>query len=180
MTRIVLKHQTPVPRVLTRLALAVLTAGTLVLHGSATHAAGTPEQQCQAMKNKTAGKYASCRQTAEAKLATSEDVATYNDAIAKCETKFASAWQKAIDKAAAVSATCLDAPLTEGDFQAILAASSDNIANALAGLGLTDCSADLATCAGDLGTCTGDLACVRPISRRRRGTSRTATARSPR
>jgi hypothetical protein len=159
--RIVRQHPTLVARSLPRLIVATLVAGALLLGARAADAAGTPEQQCQATKDKSAGKYAACRQNAEAKLATTAktpaDLLKYDDTLTTCGTKLESAWQKAIDKAAAASVSCPDAPLTEVQFQTILAESTDNIADALAGLGLTDCSADLATCAGDLGTCTGDL-----------------------
>ncbi|MCC6847377.1 MAG: DUF1566 domain-containing protein [Deltaproteobacteria bacterium] len=132
-------------------------AGVFLAAATPAGAAGTPEQQCQAAKNKAAGAYATCRQKAEAALATSGDATKYNAALAKCGAKVTSAWQKAIAKAANVSATCLDDPLTVGDFQGIIDAHTDNVATALGGGGLTDCSADLATCNGDLTTCNGDL-----------------------
>ncbi len=77
-----------------------------VAASSPSYGAGTPAQQCQAGKNKAAGKYAACRENAEAKLATSGDVAKYGDAITKCSGKFASAWQKLEDKAAAAGSAC--------------------------------------------------------------------------
>jgi hypothetical protein len=99
-------------------------------------AAATPEQQCQAAKNKTAGKYSVCRQSAEAKFATSGDMAKYTLALDKCASKFTKAWQKAIDKAAAASAACPDAPLVVDDFQAVIDEATTNVATALAGGGL--------------------------------------------
>src|SRR5512147_1030174 len=72
------------------------------------HAGPTPVQKCQATKNKVAGQYAACRQNAEAKLATAGDTGKYAAALVKCGTKFTSAWQKAIAKAAKANATCLD------------------------------------------------------------------------
>lgn len=118
-----------------------------VLMASAAHGGATPAQQCQAAKNKTAGKYAACRQSAEAKLATSGDTSKYNDALDKCEDKFKSAWQKAIAKAAAKGATCPDAPLGESDFQTVIDEHTDNVATALGGGGL---STELLQCQGDL------------------------------
>jgi hypothetical protein len=124
---------------------------------AAAQAGGTPEQLCQAAKNKTAGKYGVCRQSAEAKLVTSGDMLKYTQALDKCESKFSKAWQKAIAKATAASVACLDAPLSEEDFQAVIDEHTGNIATALGGGGLSDCSADLATCGGDLDACTTDL-----------------------
>ena len=73
------------------LALGVIA---LLLHAPDAHAAN-PALQCQAGKNKAAGAYAACRQSAEAKRASSGDTAKYNAAISKCETKLASTWSKA-------------------------------------------------------------------------------------
>ncbi len=117
-------------------SLVLLIAVSLV-HPLAAFAAGTPAQQCQAAKNQTAGKYAVCRQNAEAKFATSGDTAKYNDALAKCGAKFDDAWQKAIDKATGAGATCADAPLTASQYQTVIDAHTDNVATALGGGGLT-------------------------------------------
>jgi len=119
--------------------------------------AATPEQKCQAGKNRAAGKYVACRHNAEKGLALKGDVGRYGDAIVKCETKFAAAWQKEEDRATAAGATCLDAPLLEGNFQTALDEHTDIIAVALAGGGLVDCPSDLAVCTGDLATCNGSL-----------------------
>jgi hypothetical protein len=119
--------------------------------------AATPQQKCQGSKNLAAGKYAACRQQAEKGLALDGDTARYDKATAKCEKNFARAWQKAVDKATKAGATCLDAPLVEGDFKAAVDAHAAIVATALGGGGLVDCPVDLATCASDLDTCTGDL-----------------------
>ena len=113
-----------------------LTAVVMLLLRGIVLAAPLPDQACRAAKNKAAGKYASCRQVAEGKLATNGDVVKYADAIAKCGTKFATAWQKAIDKANLASATCPDDPLTVSDFQAAINVHTDNIASGLSGAGL--------------------------------------------
>ena len=55
------------------------------------------------------------------------------------------------------NATCLEAPLLEGDFKAAIDAHADIIATALGGGGLVDCPADLVTCTSNLGTCNGSL-----------------------
>lgn len=133
-----------------RLLAATLAIGALLLGAGAPEAGGTPEQQCQAMKNKTAGKYAACRQSAEASLAASGDTTKYDAAITKCATSFTTAWQKAQDKK---GAACLDGAPTEAAFQAAIDEATTNVAAALAGLGLTHCSADLASCADDLSVC---------------------------
>jgi hypothetical protein len=115
---------------------ATATALTLVSPARALAASPTPEEACRAAKNRAAGKYAACRQTAEAKLALNADVLKYTDAVAKCGTKFSAAWQKAIDKATLAGATCLDDALTLGDFQGIINAHSDVIARGLSGMAL--------------------------------------------
>src|SRR5689334_19706140 len=93
----------------------------------------TPEQKCQAAKNVVAGKYGACRQSAEKGLVSTSDAAKYGAAIAKCETKFAEAWQKAIDGAAQAGVTCLDAALTAGDYKSVIDFHTGNIATALGG-----------------------------------------------
>jgi len=119
-----------------------IVVGALSILGTA-HAATSPEQQCQSSKNKSAGKYAACRQGAESKLsktpATAEDLQKYADALTKCGTKFTDAWSKAIGKAAEVGATCTDSPLTAVDFQSVIDDHTDNVASALAGGGLLHC-----------------------------------------
>src|SRR5437667_8872415 len=105
---------------------ATAVATTLLLGGTAL-ATPTPEQACQAAKSKAAGKYAACRQGAEAKLVTTGDVPKYTTALTKCGTKFTASWQKAIDKATLLGATCPDAPLTASDFQTIINAHTSKI-----------------------------------------------------
>ncbi len=125
----------------TRVALSACVAALLAI-GTA-HAAISPEQQCQSAKNKAAGKYAACRQNAEANLAktlaTAEDLTKYNDALGKCGTKLTDAWAKAISKASDAGAACPDAPLTVGDFQSVIDDHTVNVATALAGDGLSKC-----------------------------------------
>ncbi len=137
--------------------LILLVAGSLSLAAGRAGATPTPEQKCQAGKNKTAGNYAGCRQTAEATLAVTGDMMKYNIALTKCATKFTTAWQKQEAKAAAAGTVCLDGAATEGAFQTVIDEHTDNMATALAGGGLEDCPVDLATCQGDLGTCNTNL-----------------------
>ncbi len=94
MTDVVRKQPTLAARGLPRLVLATVVVGVLVCGTRAADAAGTPAQQCEVGKNKAAGKYAACRQNAEAKLAASGDAGNYGMAIARCDTKFTTAWSK--------------------------------------------------------------------------------------
>jgi hypothetical protein len=129
--------------------------GVLLWAGTAL-ATVTPEQRCQDAKNKAAGKYAQCRERAEAKLASRGDTAKYDAALTKCETKYESAWQKAEQKAAAKGASCT----TTGDQADVQRAADEFAANVAAHLGgapLEDCPADLTTCNSDLSTCNSDL-----------------------
>ena len=57
----------------------------------------------------------------------------YSRALAKCGTKFTSAWQKLEDKAAKAGATCADGAGTGSAFQAAIDDHTDNIATALDG-----------------------------------------------
>jgi hypothetical protein len=134
----------------------------LLLVTSVTQAAGTPEQKCQSGKNKAAGKYAACRQTAESKVVLTGDLTKYSATIVKCETKFASSWQRAIDIATAAMTTCPDAPLTGPQFKTVIDEHSDNITTALAGGGLDDCPSERSQCQSDLAAC---LASTLPAAR---------------
>lgn len=109
----------------------------MLLTASAALAGPTPEQKCQAAKNSAAGKYAACRQSAEKSLVSTGDESKYGISIAKCEMKFADAWQKAIDNATNAGTTCPDDPLAAGDYKSVIDAHSGNIATALGGDGLT-------------------------------------------
>src|SRR4051812_5885048 len=119
--------------------LIAMIATPLLFAVTAVQAGPTPEQQCQATKNKIAGKYAACRQNAEAKLAASGETSKYTDALDKCDTKFSAAWRAADAKAANAGATCLDGPIGEIAFEAAIAAHTDTVATALAGGGLAIC-----------------------------------------
>ena len=149
-------------------ALAVLVSWCLLASAPA-GASPTPEQKCQAGKNKVAGKYAACLQSAEAKFVATGDGTKYSDAIDKCKLKFfgdppggGGQWQKLIDKATAAMATCPDAPLSGGQFQRVIDEHSDNVSTALNGGGLEDCPTDLSQCQSDLATC---LASTLPAAR---------------
>lgn len=105
MRRIIQRSRIFGGRSLSRLVCAVLVVGALLFAVTPVQAA-TAEQSCKSGKNKTAGKYAACRENAEAKLAAGGDPSKYTDAIDKCESKFSTAWQKLEEKALAASASC--------------------------------------------------------------------------
>jgi hypothetical protein len=114
-----------------------------------TSAAATPAQKCQSGKNNAAGKYAYCRQKAEAKLAVTSDNAAYTLALQKCADKYTTAWSGLETKAGGACPSAGD----EAPIQAAIDAHTVNIASALAGGTLSECANDLATCQGDLLTC---------------------------
>ena len=129
-------------------------AGLAAMLGTA-HAA-TPAQNCQSGKNKAAGTYASCRQNAEAKFATSLDGVKRTADLVKCETKYRSAWTALEAKAVKKGGVCPSV----GDQAAVQGAvdqQTGNVATALAGGVVQVCSVDLATCQGSLGTCSSSL-----------------------
>lgn len=161
---------------MTQVWKTIATAATLTLLWAGTGlAAATPAQKCESSKNKAAGKYAQCRQNAEAKRATSlgscstttatschadadcpvtETCSTkYDEAIAKCKTKYQTAWQKAEAKATDAGGSCT----TTGDQTGVRDTTdeySDNVAQHLrTGAALAGCPTDLATCTADLTTC---------------------------
>lgn len=122
-----------------RLRLRTLALALLV--SAAPVSAATPEEQCEIAKNNAAGKYALCRQKAEAKAIAK---GTAPD-LTKCDAQLAKAWQKADDKAAKAGITCPDA-LPTADIQAFVTDHSDAVAAAVAGGGLPDVPAP--ECAG--------------------------------
>ena len=148
-------------------------AALILLSGGIASAGATPAEKCQSGKNKAAGKYAACRQNAEAKLITTGDTGKYNDTIGKCATKLADKWGKLEATAAKKNVSCPDTPLTEANFKKVIDEHSDNITAGLNGGGLVWCGNGVKdgseSCDGsDLGgkTCTsfgfasGTLACT--------------------
>jgi hypothetical protein len=125
-------HEATMRKLITTAAIAALG-----LMATAALAGPAPEQKCQAANNSAAGKSAACRQAAEKSLVSTSDAAKYGESIAKCEAKFTTAWQKAIDAATEDGATCPDAPLAAGDYKSVIDSHSGNIATALGGGGLT-------------------------------------------
>lgn len=140
-----------------KLAVRVVVAAGLLLASGWSAAAMSPEDRCETAKNKVAGKYAACRQTAEARAISSGNPVDYS----KCDSRFQSNWEKAEDRASASAATCPDEPLDPADMQSFIETNSDAIAAALNGgplpLDLATCNANLTTCNGDLSTCNASL-----------------------
>lgn len=129
---IAMLHQNLNRRFLARRSLVTFAALALLVGASAAHAT-TSAQQCQSGKNKTAGKYAACRQNAEAKLATTTDMGKYNAAIAKCAANFGAAWTKLEAKAVAKGGACLDGAPTGSEFKTVIDGTSTNVKTALGG-----------------------------------------------
>jgi hypothetical protein len=90
-------------------------------------------------KNKAAGKYAACLQTATANSITSIDPGKFATARGKCRTTFVKAWAAADAKVAKAGATCDDAPLTVDDFDNAVDTQSAVIGLGLDGSGLRRC-----------------------------------------
>lgn len=119
--------------------LTTAAAGMLLVAATSAHAKATPTQACAATKNKAAGKYAACLQTAIGNFAANGNVAKVTAARGKCRDGFLKAWAKADAKAAKAGATCGDAPLTVDAFDAAVDAQSAVLDLALTGQGLRQC-----------------------------------------
>lgn len=115
------------------------------------------EALCEAAKNQAAGQYALCLQKARQKHVQTGDPARYEAAVLKCEATLGAAWQRAIDKAARTGELCLDDPLAEADFKAVIDTHARSVAIGLAGGGLVDVAGALAACNADLATCEDDI-----------------------
>ena len=103
---------------------------TVALPGAAR--AVSPSQACRSNKNKEAGKYAYCRQKAEAKFALNADGAARDEALQKCLDKLALKWPLLETKAD----TAGDPRPSTGDeaaIQSLVDGLTTNIADALAG-----------------------------------------------
>jgi hypothetical protein len=130
----------------------LIVAFTVTLLPAPAVAGPSPAQACQAGKNKEAGKYGTCRQNAEAKLATTGDATKYATALAKCLEKYRKAWPKLEAKATKKGAVCLSMG-DETSIQGITDAHTAAIAALLAGGTPGDCSTQLASCTADLAAC---------------------------
>lgn len=128
-------------------ALAAGAAVLLLAAGSA--GALTPAEKCESSKLKEAGKYGFCRLKAESKAVKTASTPDYS----KCDAKYGTKWP-GIESGGGGQCP------SNGDqtaIQAFITQHTDDLAAALAGGPLPDCSGDLATCNGNLSTCNGDL-----------------------
>lgn len=115
------------------IGLSFSVAGLLLLVGSA-QGAPTPAQKCQSGKNIAAGKYADCRQKAEAKFALSLDGVKRAQDLTRCQTKLQATWTKLEATAIAQGGSCP----SSGDVtpvQSALDLQSGTLAISLAGAG---------------------------------------------
>lgn len=145
--------------------VAVACSAVAVLLTVATAQAGaTALQKCEAGKNGVAGKYASCLLKARQKyvIGGETNLTGYNDAVLKCEGKYAAKWQSLEGKAGMGGCPTMG---DEADIRDFLDACALTVEDALGGAALPSdvltCNEDLTTCNEDLTTCEGDLAaCV--------------------
>lgn len=87
------------------LALTALIAGALLLSATATHAAASPEAECQKGQYATAAKYGACQHKALAGHFGGSS-GSYEVALGKCQAKFLAVWAKLQAKASGSGATC--------------------------------------------------------------------------
>jgi uncharacterized protein DUF1566 len=118
--------------------------------------ASNPALTCQSNKNKEAGKYADCRQKAEAKFALNGDDVARTVAFQKCIDKFTLKWPSIEAKAAGAGKPC-PSVADQAEVQSGADTYTGNLALILAGGTPSDCATDLSTCQGNLSTCASDL-----------------------
>jgi hypothetical protein len=132
-----------------RSAVILALVGSVI--GRALAQAATPAQTCQSNKNNAAGKYAYCRQRAEAKFAITGGSGARARALQKCLHKYSL-------KCSRIESAARGACPSVGDRAPVQSAIDDqttHIATALAGVGLSGCPVDLSTCQADLVACEG-------------------------
>ena len=117
----------------------------------------TPAQVCQASKGKEAGKYALCRQRAEAKYAVSGNQEDLTKDLDMCARKLAVKWPTLELRAGGACITSGD----QAGIQNAVDKATANIATFLAGGVLSECDADLQTCDVDRQACDADLQACR-------------------
>ncbi|MBX3027858.1 DUF1566 domain-containing protein [bacterium] len=127
----------------------VLVAAAALLLAAGRAGAVSDAEKCQSSELKTSGKYSFCRLKAEAKAVKTATTPDYG----KCDDSFAAKFNQADTNG---MGQC-PAGATQAQIQAFLTQCSDDVATALAGGPLPDCSGDLATCNASLGTCNGSL-----------------------
>jgi hypothetical protein len=86
-------------RFVPRTVLATLVLGAVLVHASATHASGTPEQACQQGRYKAAAAYASCEQKTLGKLLGGSNSNFFQAfALSKCRVKYTAKWARLVAK----------------------------------------------------------------------------------
>jgi hypothetical protein len=111
--------------------IAWLVCATLAA-GVTTGSALTPAQSCEAGKNKAAGKYASCRHTAETRFALTPDLAKLTADLARCGAKQAQIWSRLEARAATQGGACPSAGDQEA-VQELIGSDTTTVATSLAG-----------------------------------------------
>lgn len=120
---------------MTRIGSKLAIAAAFVAAGTGTAWGLSPEDKCEVDKNKEAGKYAFCRQKAEAKAIKKGTAPDY----AKCDAKLLDKWAKAEQKAIDKGTSCVDS-VTDAVIQSFVTAHSDIVAAALDGGTLFTCA----------------------------------------
>lgn len=94
--------------------------------------ADTPDDQCRAGKLKALGKYAACRQNAEAKFQTDADTARYDATTVKCSDKLAATWSKLEAHASLMQASCgtADLELVQSEMSGVVTRLAELVADA--------------------------------------------------
>jgi hypothetical protein len=107
------------------------TAAALLLAGAAL--AATPGEKCESSKNREAGKYAECRQKAEATFALTGNAAVRTLRLARCADTYGGKWPAIESKAGGTCPSTGD----QTEIQQYLDAATTEVAAALAGGDLT-------------------------------------------
>lgn len=148
------------PSHIATICLSFVTAGAILMSATGTaSAAPTPAEKCEAGKNSTAGKYASCMFKAQQKLVAggSIDTSGYEDAVRTCDEKYGGKWQYLERKADGACPSDGDETGVQDFLDACIVAVEDSLAGAPLPPDVVTCSASLAATNADLGTCRTDL-----------------------
>lgn len=117
----------------------VLVLGAIVLSCAQATMGLDAQMSCRAGKTKEAGKYAYCRQKAEATFLRTGNLDRYSEALVRCDDGLRRRWQKLEERAARVGTTCPDEPLDPNSLMGFIAAYCDAVESALGGEPLPTC-----------------------------------------
>lgn len=133
---------------------AVLALGVLMLGWGRASDALSPADKCEASKNKIAGKYAFCRQKAEAKAIKVGSAPDYS----KCDAKLSLKWMAAESSGGGMCPTNSD----EAAMQGFIITHANAVATALSGAGFPSCDDGTINTAGEQcdGSDLGGASCV--------------------